>query len=627
MTKMINPTKIQKMRAIAYTRVSSSEQISGYSLDIQKEACAKYCSEKGYMLDHTFIEEGESAKTSDRTQLLALTKYCSENRGKVDVLVVHKFDRFARNTGDHLAIKSLLATYGVKLESISEPLTDDPYGKFMETIYSGIAQLDNEIRGERCKAGMVAMFEKGYWPWHAPIGYKNGHVGDQPILLPDKERASFIPMIYDDFNAGFSVKEITDKYDRLGLTSNHGNPLKPMMIIRILTNPLYSGTLQCEVWENTIEGKHKPLITKPQWLMAQARRNKESSLGTRKHPNQGFPLRGTLYCSQCGKKMTASISTGKLGGKFPYYHCFRSGCKQTYTPKILMEDNFFELMKNIQPSPETVKKWREAILNELHEKNADMKKLAHQRERELNELKQERVSCIQKYAQNKIKHEDYNEFIKFIDNKITIKKVELNECTIDLHETEVVLKDCELSLCHIAHFWKLLNDQFRTRLQTIIFPEGVIHENSGMFRTPKISPLFRFINDFEKANDTQKSLIVESVIYNDLYNWAYHCDAVRAIEDLRDQKMTIHWVTSLIAFPYMSPDHLERLMKVLYANCKVGMILSVERLTAPVKSTGAPKMFGHTYEEVLKPSEGTWDAELLAGVMGHAMLLHVFPKK
>lgn len=505
---MINQTKIREMHAIAYTRVSSSEQISGYSLDIQKDACAKYCLEKGYVLDKTFIEEGESAKTSDRTQLLALTKYCSENKGKVDVLVVHKFDRFARNTGDHLAVKSLLAGYGVKLESISEPLTNDPYGKFMETIYSGIAQLDNEIRGERCKAGMVAMFKKGYWPWHAPIGYKNGRVGDQPMLVPDKERAPFIPMIYDDFNAGFSIKGITDKYNRLGLTSNYGNPLKPMLIIRILTNPLYVGTLQCAEWENTVEGKHKPLITKSQWLTAQARRNKEAASITHNTSCGGFPLRGTLYCSGCNKKMTASTSTGKLGGKFPYYHCSH-GCKETYTPKALMEDNFFELMKTIQPTPEMVKKWRTAVLNGLHEKYADMKKLAQQKERQLNELKQERVSCIQKYAQNKIKHENYKEFMQFIDDKITIKQVEFNETQIDFHQSEIVLKDCENALCHIANFWKLLNDPFRTRLQAIIFPNGVVCEHKAIFGTPEISPLFRYINAFDKADATEKSRLVD----------------------------------------------------------------------------------------------------------------------
>jgi DNA invertase Pin-like site-specific DNA recombinase len=46
-------------------------------------------------------------------------------------------------------MRSLLAAMGVTLRSVSEPIDDTSTGKFMELIFSGIAELDNNIRAER----------------------------------------------------------------------------------------------------------------------------------------------------------------------------------------------------------------------------------------------------------------------------------------------------------------------------------------------------------------------------------------------------------------------------------------------------------------------------------------------
>jgi hypothetical protein len=47
-----------------------------------------------------FHEEGESAKTTDRTQLQALLKYCRTRKGKVHFVVVYNLTRFAREKYD-----------------------------------------------------------------------------------------------------------------------------------------------------------------------------------------------------------------------------------------------------------------------------------------------------------------------------------------------------------------------------------------------------------------------------------------------------------------------------------------------------------------------------------------------
>src|SRR5664279_539030 len=81
-------------RAVIYTRVSTEEQVrEGMSLEAQEAACREYCIRAGYSIVHVFVEEGESAKTANRTQLKELLKFCREDRN-IGVVVIYKVDRF-----------------------------------------------------------------------------------------------------------------------------------------------------------------------------------------------------------------------------------------------------------------------------------------------------------------------------------------------------------------------------------------------------------------------------------------------------------------------------------------------------------------------------------------------------
>jgi site-specific DNA recombinase len=93
-------------KAVIYTRVSTEEQAKGgTSLAGQKAACLDYCERQGYQVAKIFVEEGESAKTADRTKLKEMLKYCRE-QSNIKAVVVHKLDRFARNAGDHSQMRN-----------------------------------------------------------------------------------------------------------------------------------------------------------------------------------------------------------------------------------------------------------------------------------------------------------------------------------------------------------------------------------------------------------------------------------------------------------------------------------------------------------------------------------------
>lgn len=91
----------RRVAAAIDVRVSTREQTENLSLPTQIRACEEYCRREGYEVLERFKEEGESAKTTDRTELQKLLKYCRAHKGRVHFVVVYNLTRFAREKYDH----------------------------------------------------------------------------------------------------------------------------------------------------------------------------------------------------------------------------------------------------------------------------------------------------------------------------------------------------------------------------------------------------------------------------------------------------------------------------------------------------------------------------------------------
>ncbi len=128
------------MRYAAYVRISSEEQIGNYSIDAQKRAIEAWVHANGGVLAQVYVDEGNSGRTAERPAFKRL-RHDARQR-KYDAIIVHKFDRFARNRTESLAVKSLLRhDYGIKVFSVSEPSedSDGPMGALIEGIMESVA--------------------------------------------------------------------------------------------------------------------------------------------------------------------------------------------------------------------------------------------------------------------------------------------------------------------------------------------------------------------------------------------------------------------------------------------------------------------------------------------------------
>lgn len=97
-----------------YLRVSTDEQArEGFSIDNQKRACGEFAQNNGYQIKRLFVEDGRSAKTTDRPVFQEMMQEVRED--PVDAIIVLKIDRIARNVGDFANIRKELKTLGTRL--------------------------------------------------------------------------------------------------------------------------------------------------------------------------------------------------------------------------------------------------------------------------------------------------------------------------------------------------------------------------------------------------------------------------------------------------------------------------------------------------------------------------------
>jgi site-specific DNA recombinase len=232
----------QMVGAVIYVRVSTKEQTENLSLPTQLRACEEYCARHGFEILERFHEQGESAKTTDRSELQNLLKYCRTHKGKVHFVIVYNLTRFAREKYDHFALRAHLKSLGISLRSATEPIDDTSTGKLMEGVLAAFAQFDNDVRSERTRAGMRAALELGRWTFPEPLGYLNAPKWSGKSLVHDPDRAELVKRAFEELATGqYTKQEVIARATEAGLRSRKGLTLSPQSFGQMMRNPIYEG--------------------------------------------------------------------------------------------------------------------------------------------------------------------------------------------------------------------------------------------------------------------------------------------------------------------------------------------------------------------------------------------------
>ncbi len=314
-----------KQTALVYCRVSSEEQVHGYSLDAQEKSCKRFAETNKLKVLKVYRDEGKSATNLDRPALQDLLSRCKESKG-IEAVIVQETDRLARKTQDHLAIKAILKKAGVRLISVAQPMLDEsPEGNMIDTILASVNQFQSDLNGRKTKKGLQEKFDSGWWPGLAPLGYLNKSVGEKNIIVKDPTRWELVKEAMAMYLTGsYSAIQISDTLYTKGLTGRSGRNITNGMMISILKNPFYCGIMCRDNQEKT--GRHEAMISidEHQRILSIAQAHGQHASRRRKHD---FLLRGFALCAICGQRYTAEKH--RNGKNVDYYHCSASITKHS----------------------------------------------------------------------------------------------------------------------------------------------------------------------------------------------------------------------------------------------------------------------------------------------------------
>lgn len=483
------------MKAEIYTRVSTEEQVSNFSLDQQEKACLNFIKNKGWELDKVFREEGESGTWFNRTQLQNLLEHCRRTKKEEKVMVVYSIDRFARDVGVHFTIKALLKKYNVSLFSVTQPIDNTAEGNLMETIFAGTSEYENKLRGRRTKDGLRKRFESGYWCWGAPLGYRNIKTADgKKIIEPDQAVASFITFAFNEYAKGiYSKVQIGQKLYRRGLRTKKGKKVSPQTLDVILRNKFYAGVMVSKKLGIEKEGLYKPLIDISTFRKVQlVIQGKSVSAVPRNKCNPEYPLRGFVKCPACGNSLTASQSKGN-GGEYQYYHCYQKPRDGRSFPKETLEKEFRGYLKTITPKEARIKLFRAVVAglweSKKRESGTDINKFKEM----IAVLEEGRRKTIDLLREEVIPKETGKKELLEIQEQIETLSSEMTELNQDSFNVRTAAEKCAEALKNSAVFWQTLKTvEQKQTFQKLIFPQGVIYQNPG-FRTNEMGLLFQSI--------------------------------------------------------------------------------------------------------------------------------------
>ena len=472
------------MNGVIYCRVSSKEQTEGTSLESQEVSCREYAQSREIEIVQTFIERGESAKFADRTALLELIEFVRTAKGRIQVLLVWKVDRFARNVTDHFNVKAMLLKFGVRIVSVTEPIDTNPEGKLMETILAGFAQFDNDIRAIRTVQGMKKKIQEGIFPWRPPLGYRTPARATEKKTLPDVPDQPIFGLLqkaWREFASGaYSKAEIRRLMASWGIVTGRGTPLSAQVIDWFFRNRFYAGVL-VDPWSLAeYPGKHVPMVGEADFSRVQqivAKRN-------RSIPHQKvrpeFPLRGVVRCKNCGRHLTGSLSRGR-SGRYPYYHCGNRQCPQrgkTY-PTERIQTTFQEFLASVSPKPEILAKIRDAVLLVAEERRGQCKARKSSREATLRALSKQTDEIIRMRAQGLISDEEFSRHKADLEARRVGNQAELAEDRVAPDTLRKDMDEIMAPLGDLRGAWEMLAGNQCRRFQQLLLPAGFVNENVG----------------------------------------------------------------------------------------------------------------------------------------------------
>lgn len=344
---------VRKKRAVAYCRVSTTEQEESYDTQY---AVYKRMIDANEALEFAGIysDLGKSGTNSEHRDGFKHMIRDAEKR-KFDLIYVKSISRFARNVGDCQRYVDKLRELDIVVIFEREKIrTDDPTSNFALALIGAVSQDESHSISKNVQMGYRHRFSQGEFRLgnNRVLGYDTDEITRK--LVPN-ENAWIVKEIFERFINGESMNGIATTMNEKGARTLRGKPFTMPAVRYILTNETYVGDKHLQKKAPLDYITHKPdpnetapdyyltddhdaIVTREVWEAAQKRieqvaeAHKNGDTGAQHHA-----FYGKIYCGECGALFTRRTFKNRDGSKYKSWNCIErqkgkngNGCKCRY---------------------------------------------------------------------------------------------------------------------------------------------------------------------------------------------------------------------------------------------------------------------------------------------------------
>ncbi|WP_052414777.1 recombinase family protein [Paenibacillus sp. FSL R5-0345] len=458
-----------------YIRVSTDEQVDGYSIDGQMDMLKAYCRQHNLTIYKSYIDAGKSAKSIQGRPLLQQLLVDAQ-QGCFQNVLVWKLNRLSRNHSDLLQMVKIFNKSNVGIKSATEDInTDTTMGSFVVQVLSAIAELEREQICDNVRLAVQERNRQGCWnSGNMVLGYrwhKNPDPGQQQLEIVEPE-AELVRTIFTMYADGLGYKAITNRLNAAGCLTKKGLAFGIAAVRGILTNPNYIGKIRIGTSQRhtgaevqLIEGEQEAIITLELWEQVQANLRSRSNL-TSKTIKRHFPLSGLLKCPECGCSMVAAHtkSFNKNGTirKNYYYVCslYRSKGSASCSLNAIRADNmdcwFSQQMQELVTKPPLLNQIIAAVNDKRDLSRKPLEDEKRGLTKELAAFDQRQQRCFELFEEEHIPQEVLVTRLKELEEQKAVKQEALRGIEEKLANQQIQLVDSNKILTALKNLWAMV---------------------------------------------------------------------------------------------------------------------------------------------------------------------------
>ena len=317
--EVTNPTELSKGTRVAiYVRVSSEEQVDGYSLAAQERVCREIARKRNWTVVGLYSDPGHSGKNDKRPGFQRMINHAKQQ--KFQAILFHKLDRFTRNAENALRYFKELNEYDVTIASATEEFDyTTPHGRLFFRMMALFAQWYLENLSSEVVKAKKEMARRGVHNGRLPFGYVKTEEGR---VVQVEDEASIVRQAFELYATGeYTNQSIANFFNESGYKTRRGRNWSKDTINDFLKNEFFYGKVayRDQLWP----GRHEPIITKELFDRCAVVRE-EHTIRPRTHmattkAREIHLLQRIIHCAHCERPMRVFSARPSGKRKYGYY--------------------------------------------------------------------------------------------------------------------------------------------------------------------------------------------------------------------------------------------------------------------------------------------------------------------